>query len=45
MLSVMKGKRKPSEIKENTIALKKEFNKVKYGFQSVEEAINHIRKA
>jgi glycine hydroxymethyltransferase len=45
MLSVMKGKSKPSEVKENTIALKKEFNKVKYGFQSEEEAINYIRKA
>jgi len=44
MLSVMKGKRKPSEVKESVIALKKEFNQVKYGFQSVEEAINHIKK-
>jgi len=45
MLSVMKGKRKPSEVKESVIALKKEFNKVKYGFQSVEEAIKYIKKA
>ena len=45
MLSVMKGKRKPSEVKESVIALKKEFNQVKYGFQSVEEAINYIKKA
>jgi glycine hydroxymethyltransferase len=45
MLSVMKGKRKPSEVKESVTALKKEFNKVKYGFQSVEEAVNYIKKA
>jgi glycine hydroxymethyltransferase len=45
ILSVMKGKRKPSEVKESVIALKKEFNKVKYGFQSVEEAVNYIKKA
>jgi hypothetical protein len=45
MLSVMKGKRKPSEVKESVIALKKEFKKVKYGFQSVEEAISYIKEA
>jgi hypothetical protein len=42
---VMKGKRKPQEVKESAIALKKEFSKVKYGFQSVEEAVNYIKKA
>jgi len=45
MLSVIKGKRKPAEVKERVIALKKEFNQVKYGFQSVEEAVNYIKKA
>jgi len=45
MLSVIKGKRKPAEVKERVIALKKEFNQVKYCFQSVEEAVNHIKKA
>jgi glycine hydroxymethyltransferase len=44
MLNVIKGKRKPSEVKENVIALKKKFNQVKYGFQSVEEAVNYIKK-
>lgn len=44
MLSVIKGKRKPVEVKESVIALKKEFNQVKYGFQSVEEAVNYIKK-
>jgi glycine hydroxymethyltransferase len=45
MLSVIKGKRKPSEVKESVIALKKEFQQVKYGFQNVEEALNYIKKA
>jgi glycine hydroxymethyltransferase len=44
MLSVMKGKRTPAEVKADVIALKKEFKQVKYGFQSVEEALNHIKK-
>ena len=45
MISVIKGKRKPSEVKEDIIALNKDFNQVKYGFQSVEEALNYIKKA
>jgi glycine hydroxymethyltransferase len=45
MLSVIKGKRKPAEVRESVIALKKGFNQVKYGFQSVEEAISYIKKA
>jgi glycine hydroxymethyltransferase len=44
LLSVMKGKREPAEVRESVIALKKEFNKVKFGFQSVEEAVNYIKK-
>jgi glycine hydroxymethyltransferase len=44
MLSVMKNTHKPSEIKERVVALKKEFNRVKYGFQSVEEALNYIKE-
>ena len=45
MLSVITGKRKPSEVKEEVLALKKEFNQVKYGFQNVEEAISCIQKS
>jgi glycine hydroxymethyltransferase len=45
MLSVITGKRKPSEVKEEVLALKKEFNQVKYGFQNVEEAISYIQKS
>lgn len=44
VLSVIKGKRKPSEVKEEVIAMKKEFSHVKYGFQSVEEAVNYMEK-
>ncbi len=43
MLSVITGKRKPSEVKEDVVALKKEFNRVKFGFQSVEEAVKRIK--
>jgi len=45
MLSIIKGKRKPAEVKESVIALKKGFNQVKYGFQSAEEAVNYLKKA
>jgi glycine hydroxymethyltransferase len=45
MLSVIKEKRKPSEVKQDVIAFKKDFNQVKYGFQSVEEAVNCIKKS
>jgi len=44
ILSVIRGKRKPSEVKEEVIAMKKEFSQVKYGFESAEEAMNYIEK-
>jgi glycine hydroxymethyltransferase len=44
MLDVIKEKRKPAEVKEDIIAFKREFNQVKYGFQSVEEAISYLKK-
>ena len=44
MLLVIKGKRKPAEVKTEVLALKKEFTQVKYGFQSLEEALSQIRK-
>ncbi len=43
MLDVIKGKRKLAEVKEDVLALKKEFCGVKYGFQNVEEALNYIK--
>jgi glycine hydroxymethyltransferase len=45
MLSVITGKRKPSEVREDVLALRKAFNQVKYGFQNVEEAISYIQKS
>jgi glycine hydroxymethyltransferase len=44
MITVMKARRKPSEVKEDVIALKKEFNQVKYGFQNIAEAIQYVKK-
>ncbi len=44
MLSVIKEKRKPADVKQDVVAFKKEFNTVKFGFQSVEEALNCARK-
>jgi len=45
MLSVIKGKRKPEDAKQDVITLKKEYSKVKFGFQSVQDAIDHINKS
>jgi glycine hydroxymethyltransferase len=44
MLDIIKGKRKPSEVKQDVLSLKKEFNQIKYGFQNVEEALSYITK-
>ena len=44
MLSVTKGKRKPADVKQDVIVFKKDFNQVKYGFQSVEEALSYVGK-
>ncbi|MGA2386200.1 MAG: serine hydroxymethyltransferase [Candidatus Bathyarchaeia archaeon] len=45
MLDVIKGKRKPEQVKQDVQKLRKEFSEVKYGFQNVEEALSYIRKA
>jgi glycine hydroxymethyltransferase len=45
MLDVIKGKRKPAEVKQNVMALRKEFSGVKYGFQNIEEALSYIKKS
>jgi glycine hydroxymethyltransferase len=45
MLDIIKSKRKPAEVKEDVLALKKEFSQVKYGFKNVEEALSCIKKA
>jgi len=41
MLSVMKEKKKSSEVKESILELKKEFNQVKFGFQNIEEVMKN----
>jgi glycine hydroxymethyltransferase len=45
MLDVIKGKRKPAEIKQDVIAFKKQFSGIKYGFQNVQEALSYVKKA
>jgi glycine hydroxymethyltransferase len=45
IIDVVKGRRKPYEVRGDVLTLKKEFNRVKYGFQSVEEALACIKKA
>jgi glycine hydroxymethyltransferase len=44
MLDVIKGQRKPAEVQKDVIALRQQFNQIKFGFQNVEEALNHIKK-
>ena len=45
MLDVIKGRRKPSEVREDVVAFKREFNKVEYGFKSLEEAIEYLDRS
>jgi glycine hydroxymethyltransferase len=45
MMDIIKSKRKPVEVKEDVLALRQEFCGVKYGFQSVEEALKYAEKA
>jgi glycine hydroxymethyltransferase len=45
MLDVIKGKRKPAEVQKDVIDFKKDFNKVKFGFQDVQEALDYIQKS
>ncbi|MEM2517636.1 MAG: serine hydroxymethyltransferase [Candidatus Bathyarchaeia archaeon] len=44
MLSVIKGKRKPIEIRSEVIAFREKFNTIKYGFNSIQEAIKHLKR-
>jgi len=45
MLQVIKGKREPSEVRGEVIELRKEFSEIKYGFKSVKEAIEYLKRA
>jgi glycine hydroxymethyltransferase len=44
MLDIIKGKRTSIQVKEDVLALRKEFCGVKYGFQNVEEALSYIKR-
>ena len=44
MLDIIKSKRKPAEVQKDVTALRQQFSQIKFGFQSVEEALNHIKK-
>ena len=44
MLDVMKGKRKPIEVRKDVIKLRQSFKKIKYCFQSINEAKDYLRK-
>jgi glycine hydroxymethyltransferase len=43
LIDVIKGKRALEQVKVDVMALKKEFSSVKYGFQSVEEALKYAK--
>jgi hypothetical protein len=45
MLDVIKSKRTLDQVKQDVLALRKEFSQIKYGFQNVEEALSYIKKA
>jgi glycine hydroxymethyltransferase len=42
ILDVVKGKRKPAEVRKDVIRLRGNFKEIKYGFQSVNEAKEHL---
>ncbi len=44
ILDVVKGKRKPAEVRKDVIKLRQNFKEIKYGFQSVNEVKNHLGK-
>lgn len=43
MLDIIKGKRKPVEVKGDVLELRKQFSGVKYGFQNIEEALKNVK--
>ena len=44
ILSVIKGKRNPSEVRKDTITLRQNFKGIMYGFQSVKEVTKYLRR-
>lgn len=45
MLEVIRDKRKPEEVREDVIALRMEHGEIKYGFQSLQEAMEHLQRS
>jgi hypothetical protein len=43
-MEVVKGERKPLEVRKDVIKLRQRFNEIKYCFQSVDEAKDYIQK-
>jgi len=44
IIDVIKGRRKPSEIKKDTMALRQSFKEIKYGFQSIDETVKCAKR-
>jgi glycine hydroxymethyltransferase len=44
ILDVVKSKRKPADVRKDVIKLRQSFKEIKYGFQSVSEAKDYLRK-
>jgi glycine hydroxymethyltransferase len=44
VLDVVKGKRTPAEVRKDVIKLRQNFKEIKYGFQSVNDAREHLKK-
>jgi glycine hydroxymethyltransferase len=44
MLGIMNDRRKPAEVRKDIIKLRQSFKEIKYGFQSINEVKDHLRK-
>ncbi len=44
ILDIIKRKRKPADVKKDVIRMRKNFNEIKYGFKTVNEAKENLRK-
>jgi len=44
VIDVIKGRRKPSDIKKDVVALRQSFKEIKYGFQSIDETVKYAKR-
>jgi glycine hydroxymethyltransferase len=44
MADVIKGKRPPHNVREDTMALRQSFKEIKYGFQSIDETVKYAKR-